>query len=166
MWEFCCSPTPPPCSLSKRLICSSHFSLHWSEGVQKGGKRINLVSVEILLLSLPQLPDVEVAGSGRRAASFGLQQIFNSHWLIFCGKLWSGSHVVQTSSPVLLASSTAAEGSKAGLEICSQGVSPLILPFHPADLTSLRVIWCFFKQHPVSMKKCQQRGSFKLAIFI
>lgn len=35
------------------------------------------MSVEILLLSLPQLPDVEVAGRGRRAAGFGLEQILD-----------------------------------------------------------------------------------------
>lgn len=37
---------------------------------------MNLVSVEILLLRLPRLPDVEVAGGGSRAASFGLEEIF------------------------------------------------------------------------------------------
>lgn len=80
------------------------------------------MSVEILLLlSLPQLPDMEVAGRGRRAAGFGLEQVLDgSRFLVVIERyLWEILNV-QTSSAILLASSTAAEGAKAGLEAAAR----------------------------------------------
>lgn len=94
--------TQHPCHRDGRVLLQSHPSLRlplqeaplqlslqssllWGGTKWKGGKRINLVSVETLLLSLSQLPDVEVAGRGRRAAGFGLEQVLSCHWLIFVG---------------------------------------------------------------------------------